>query len=62
MIGAMCDTKKHGTCQYFKGVLDEVMLFNVVLTAEEIQQIMEPAAVESEGKLTTTWGEIKQLF
>ncbi len=48
--------------RYYTGLIDEVKLFNVVLTAEEIQQIMEPAAVESEGKLTTTWGEIKQLF
>lgn len=48
--------------RYYTGLIDEVKLFNVVLTADEIQQTMEPAAVELEGKLTTTWGEIKQLF
>ncbi|MFC1719052.1 LamG domain-containing protein [Candidatus Poribacteria bacterium] len=48
--------------RYYTGLIDEVKLFNVVLTVEEIQQIMEPVAVASEGKLTTTWGEIKRLF
>jgi len=49
----------------FKGLLDEVSLFNVVLSQNEIQEIMNNGlgstlAVSSKGKLTTTWGKLNR--
>ena len=45
--------------RYYTGLVDEVKLFNAVLTEAEIQQSMSPAAVDSAGKLTVRWGKIK---
>jgi hypothetical protein len=48
----------------FGGWIDEVALFNRVLTLNEIKQAMEGGlnlAVQYGGKLTTTWGNIKRL-
>lgn len=47
-----------------KGIIDEVGLFNVALTEDEIKNIMteglkEVASIESESKLSTTWGNLK---
>ncbi len=50
-----------------KGVLDEVAIFNVALSEDEIQDIMENGlekatgvtAVASSGKLPVTWGSIR---
>jgi hypothetical protein len=47
----------------FGGMIDEVALFNRVLTPDEIKAFMKdgiPLAVESSGKLTTTWGNLKR--
>lgn len=48
---------------FFSGALDEVALFNVALTEEQIQEVMEglapPEAVSASGKLASTWGSIK---
>ena len=49
------------------GVIDEVAVFNVALTEDDINDIMSNglaealgiAAVSPTGKLTTTWGSIK---
>jgi hypothetical protein len=46
------------------GTIDEVVIFNVVLAKEDIQTIMDKGlssmlAVSLTGKLTTTWGKIK---
>lgn len=47
------------------GKVDEVAVLDVVLTADEIKQVMTNGvqktilAVDSRGKLTTSWGEIK---
>lgn len=47
-------------------IMDDVGLFNVALTKEEIQNIMENGifhtayAVEPTDKLTTVWGKLKQ--
>jgi hypothetical protein len=57
-----------GTSWYFDGILDEVAVFNVALSENEIGSVMtnglEKAtgmtAVSPKGKLTTTWGDIKQ--
>ena len=48
----------------FSGLIDEVAIFNVVLTEDDIKTIMTKglegiSAVSSAGKLATTWAEIK---
>ena len=49
----------------FKGLLDEVALFNVPLSQEDIQHLMETGllntlAVYSASKLSITWGRLKR--
>jgi hypothetical protein len=46
---------------HFVGVIDKVAVYDRALSQSEIKQKMTSshAAVESEGKLATTWGEIK---
>ncbi len=51
--------------RYTAGIIDEVLLFNVALDEADMNAIMEDgiqtvAAVEASGKLTTTWGTLKQ--
>ena len=51
--------------RYTKGVIDDVGLFNVALSEDEMKTIMdngleEAAAVDAVGKITTTWGKIKR--
>lgn len=51
--------------QPFQGAIDEVMIWKVAFTEEEIQTIMQAPgdqflSVESHQKLTTKWGAIKQ--
>ena len=50
--------------RYTAGIIDDVALFNVALSENEMNSIMnngieESAAVEPVNKLTTTWGKIK---
>jgi hypothetical protein len=48
----------------FGGLIDEVALFKMVLTEEEIKNFMQngiPLALEPGGKLTMTWGNLKRL-
>ena len=50
---------------HFDGMIDEVGIFNVALTENDIQTIMNKGlsgatAVSLTGKLTTTWGDLKQ--
>jgi hypothetical protein len=53
--------------QYFFGTTDEVAIFNVALTVDDIKNLMENGVgralgltpVFPKGKLTTVWGEIK---
>lgn len=51
---------------FFRGALDEVAIFNVALTEEQIQEVMKglaaPEAVSVSGKLVFTWGAIKAVF
>jgi hypothetical protein len=52
-----------GDC--YGGLIDEVAIFNVVLTEDDIKDIMNKGlegmtAVSPSGKLTTTWGDIKK--
>ena len=58
-------TYANGEGWFYDGLIDEVVLFNVVLTKDEINDIMSKglagiAAVSPSGKLTTTWADIKQ--
>lgn len=47
--------------RYWKGIIDEVMIFDRTLSADEIKQLASQGlAVESHGKLTTTWGTLKR--
>lgn len=44
----------------FPGKIDEVRIYNKVLTESQIQRVMDtPQDVDAKGKLTTTWGKIK---
>ena len=56
MVGA-----RHPGSEFFTGTIDEVYLFNRVLTQAEIDAIRtgEFLPVEPKGKLATTWGTIK---
>jgi hypothetical protein len=68
----LSDTSKNltigsaGTSWYFDGIIDEVAVFNVALTENDIGSIMTKGleaigtAVFPSGKLTTTWAEIKK--
>jgi len=45
---------------YFNGMIDDVRIYNRILTEDEIAQAMEGrAAVEFSGKLATKWGVLK---
>ena len=45
---------------FFPGKIDEVRLYNKVLSEANIQRVMEtPQDVQARGKLTTTWAKIK---
>lgn len=51
--------------RYTKGIIDDVGLFNVALTQNEMDTIMDngleaAAAIDAVGKLTNTWGNIKR--
>ncbi len=50
-------------CQW-EGIIDEIVIFNVALTDDEVQSLgdgIESAlAVDAAGKITTTWGKIKR--
>ncbi|MCY4403611.1 MAG: LamG domain-containing protein [Candidatus Poribacteria bacterium] len=46
----------------FPGKIDEVRLYDKVLSEGDIQKVMDtPQDVEPQGKLTTTWGKLKDL-
>ena len=45
---------------FFPGKIDEVRLYDKVLSEANIQRVMEtPQDVQARGKLTTTWAKIK---
>lgn len=55
----------NGYAGKFRGIIDDVAIFNVVLSEDEITQIMEDGLEEAfdvspNDKLTTTWANIKQ--
>ena len=46
---------------FFKGLIDEVLIFNRALSEEEIRQVIEGMAVLPQGKLPATWGGVKMI-
>ncbi len=49
-----------GGNRYFKGIIDEVMIFDRALSEDELLQLAKQGlAVEPAHKLTTNWGKIK---
>jgi len=68
VTGNPVEIGRWGGGSYFVGLIDEVAIFNVVLSAEDIQAIMENGlaaalgglAVSPKAKLATTWGDLKQ--
>ena len=53
-----------GYQQHFNGILDEIAIFNIALTEDDIKTIMTEGlertlAVSPAGKLSTTWASIK---
>ena len=55
----------HGYAGKFRGILDEVAIFNVVLSEDDINTIMDKgleklAAVAPAGKLAAIWADLKQ--
>jgi hypothetical protein len=52
--------------EYFEGLIDEVGLYSRALSADDVQQNIDSegltqTAVESVGRLTSTWGSIRAL-
>lgn len=44
---------------WFKGIIDDVKLWNRVLAQDEVGQASQPAPVEPQGRLATVWGNVK---
>jgi len=62
-IGTSEIGNRHEWGQGFKGIIDELCIYNIVLTEDEIQKStsssLSKTAVESSGKLAITWGSVK---
>lgn len=49
--------------RFYKGLIDEVKVWNRPLTAAELKQSrLQPSAVDAIGKLTAVWGVIKATY
>ncbi len=48
--------------RYYTGLMDEVKLFDVILTEAEIGEMSAPIAVDARAKLATTWGGVKAVY
>ena len=60
LIGAGAnETANHNF--HFRGMIDEVRVYDRALNADEIASVMEsnPTAVEASGKVAVTWGQLK---
>lgn len=59
MVGA-----RHPGSEFFSGIIDEVALYNRILSSDEIKRDMEAvggAAVSPSDKLASSWGRIKKF-
>ncbi len=55
----------HASDGGFVGIIDEVLIYNRALSADEVEQLFEAddlLAVQPQGKLATRWGQIKSAF
>ena len=57
---------RQGSSHYWKGMLDDMAVFNRALSEGEIQELMDNGvesimAVQPNDKLTTMWGKIKKV-
>ena len=50
---------QNGGKNFFKGIIDEVRIYDRVLTKAEVNRNMEATAVEPSEKLASKWGDIK---
>ncbi len=53
-----------GNDAFFNGGLDEIGIYNRALSADEVAELADggsPTAVEAQGKIATTWGDIKSI-
>ena len=63
LIGAR--TKNSGSeidnVEYFKGFIDEIVVFDAALSKKEIQDVVAQwNAIYPSGKLATTWADLKE--
>lgn len=47
--------------RFYKGIIDDVKVWNRPISESEISQSMQGAPVNPLGKLTTTWGDLKEI-
>jgi len=45
--------------RFYTGLIDDIRIFDAVLSEDEIKQVSVPLAVDVEQKLATTWGFLK---
>jgi hypothetical protein len=48
--------------RYYTGLVDEVRLFDVALSEQEVQQVLSPTSVDALLKISTTWGTLKAVY
>lgn len=66
--GQTGELEGNGVPSWFDGIIDEVMIVSGVLTEAEIKEVIEKGiaavtlSVGFTGKLTTTWGHIKEQY
>lgn len=63
-INTMVGADVNRNIEFYEGIIDEVVIYERVLSPEEIKTLTDrplsqTTAVESEGKLSTVWGNIK---
>jgi len=59
--GAVGDQNSGNNARPFLGAIDEVKVYNIVLSDGEIAEVMEPSAMQPSGKLAASWGKIKNF-
>ena len=47
---------------WFEGLIDEIVIYNRALSEADLTRLMNPLNVEPQGKVTTTWGNVKDAY
>ena len=47
---------------WFEGLIDEIVIYNRALSEADLTRLMNPLNVEPQGKVTTTWGSLKDAY